>query len=463
MKTSVERLDDTTVKLSISVEADRVRGAIDAAARKLAGEVKVPGFRPGRVPRRVLESRLGKGAILEEAARQALPGFYAEAVRETELPVVGVPEFDVDDFEDGKEAQFSATVEVRPEIELPDYRQLQVPHPDWELTDEELDEQLQSLRERFAELETVHRPARAGDYVVVTVTGLRGGAKVEEASVEDALYAVDDPERSGTALDRELVGAQAGAILKFHDTLGADYGELAGQELNFSAIVKEVKAKRLPALDDDFALTASEFDTIEELREDLRAQLARQKLAQARAALRGRVVEALAEQVDVALPQAMVQAEARFRLDRLAAQAERHGQSLEDYLQAAGGVDEALKQVEDDARQTVKAQLVVDAAGRGAGIKVTAQDLEAEIARQAQRLGRPADELARLLAQNNRVGALVEDALRRKAIDHLVDAVQVLSAPPDDVEAGVDDVGRAGGDDAAQAGVQPEAVAAPEQ
>lgn len=431
MKTSVERIDDTTVKLSVSVEADRVRGAIDAAARKLAGEVKIPGFRPGRAPRRVVESRLGKGAILQEAAREALPDFYAEAVAAADLSVVGSPEFDVDAFEDGQDARFSATVEVRPDIELPDYAGLQVPHPDWELTDEELGEQLDALRERFAELETVHRPARAGDYAVVTITGLRGGTKVEEASVEDALYEIGDHERSGAALDRELVDARAGSILKFHDTLGADYGPLAGQELNFTAIVKEVKAKKLPPLDDDFALTASEFDTVEELREDLRDQLSRQKVAQARAALRARVVEAVCELVDVPLPRAMVEGEVRYRLSRLTEQAGRQGMSLDDYLQSLGiSTDDAAKQIEDEARQTVKATLVVEAVGRKVGIEVSREDVGAEVARQALRLQRPTEELAEYLKRPERLGALAADAFRRKAIDHLVDSVQVLSAPP---------------------------------
>ncbi|MDQ3974367.1 MAG: trigger factor [Actinomycetota bacterium] len=431
MKTSVERIDDTTVKLSVSVEADRVRGAIDAAARKLAGEVKIPGFRPGKAPRRVLESRLGKGAILQEAAREALPDFYAEAVAAADLSVVGSPELDVDAFEDGQDARFSATVEVRPEIDVPDYAGLQVPHPDWELTDEELGEQLDALRERFAELETVHRPARAGDYAVVSITGLRAGTKVDEASVEDALYEIGDHERSGAALDRELVDARAGSIVKFHDTLGADYGPLAGQELNFTAIVKEVKVKKLPPLDDDFALTASEFDTVDELREDLRDQLARQKVAQARAALRSRVVEAVCELVDVPLPRAMVDSEVRYRLSRLSQQAGRQGLSIEEYFQAVGlSADDAVKHIEDEARKSVKATLVVEAVGREAGIEISREDVGAEIARQAMRLQRSAEELAEYLSHPERVGALATDAFRRKAIDHLVSSVQVLSAPP---------------------------------
>ncbi|MDP8978524.1 MAG: trigger factor [Actinomycetota bacterium] len=434
MKTSVERVDDTTVKLWVTVEAERVRHAIDDAARKLASEVRVPGFRPGRVPRRVLETRLGKDALVQQAARDAVPGFYAEAVDAESLAVVGRPEFEVGTFDDGREAEFSATVEVRPEIELPDYAGLRVPHPEWEVTDEELAERIDALRERFAELETIDRPLRAGDYAVITVSGERGGRPVEEASAEDLLYPVGDPEESDRELDRNLVGAKAGAILKFRDTLGQP-GEGAGEadEVSFTVIVKETKAKRLPEVDDDFALTASEFDTAEELLDDLRSQLQREKLTVARQALRGRVVEAVTDEIDVAVPASLVEQEVQHRLQRLAADARQHGMEFEQFLQAAGTTaEELVSGLQEEARRTVKAQLVVDAVGRAEGIEVTRDDLAAEIGRHAARLGRPPQELAEFMTQPDHIGALAGDAFRRRAIDRLVEQVEVLSAPPEE-------------------------------
>jgi len=182
VKTTVERIDDTTVKLTVTVEASRVQDAIDAAARELSGSIKVPGFRPGRVPRRVLESRIGKHALLDEAVRDALPDFYSEAVAAEELPVVAAPEFEVQTFEEGQDAAFTATVEIRPTVAVPDYASLQIPHPEWEVTDQELDSQLDELRERFAELETISRPLKLGDYAVVTVTGDHHGTRVDAAS-----------------------------------------------------------------------------------------------------------------------------------------------------------------------------------------------------------------------------------------------------------------------------------------
>ncbi len=434
MKTTVERVDETKVKLSITVEAERVDRAIDAAAAKLAGEVKVPGFRPGRVPRRVLESRLGKGALVSEAVRDSLPAFYAEAAQAEQLEVVGPPEFSVDTFEDGKDAAFAATVEVRPEFEVPAYEGLQVAHPEWEVDEDEATAQLDALRERFAELETVNRPAQAGDYVVVTTSGERNGQPVDEVTVNDLLHELPaDAADSESALDRNLLGASAGSVVRFNDTLGPDFGEqLAGAEVSLTALVKEVKVKRLPDLDDDFAITASEFDTAAELRDELRRSLAAQKRAYARSALRAKVVEEVSDLVEVPLPQSLVSEEIQFRLQRLAGEAQRNEMSLEDYFAAAGSSPEqVLETLTADAEKTVKAQLVLDAVGRAAGITVTQEDLGDEVGRQAARLNRPAQELAEYLSHPARIGVLVSDAFRRKAIDHLLEAVDVLSAPPD--------------------------------
>lgn len=439
MKTTVERVDDTTVKLSVTVEAERVREAIDHAAGHLSSQVKVPGFRPGRVPRKVLESRLGSDALVQEAVREFLPQFYSEAAQAESLEVVGPPEFDLDTFEDGKEAAFTATVEVRPEFDVPEYAGLQVPHPEWEVSEEDITGQLDQLRDRFAELETVDRAARAGDYVVVTLVGERDGERVDAVSVDDLLYQIpvldDEDEEHEAQLDRHLLGASAGDVLTFVDTLGPDYGDLAGTEVELTATVGQVKAKRLPELDDDFAVTASEFDTIDELRSELTGQLATHKRNQARADLRGKVVDAVCDLVDVPLPQALVNNELRFRLNRIASQAEQYDMSLDAYFNAAGTTaQDALAELEEDARNTVKAQLVVDAVGRQAGIDVSQEDVGAEIARQSMRTGRPPEELAEFMTHPDRIGALVSDAFRRKTIDHLVDSVQVLSAPPPDPE-----------------------------
>lgn len=434
METTVERVDDTKVKLSVTVEAERVDEAIDAAAAKLAEEVNVPGFRPGKVPRRVLETRLGKDALVSEAVREAVPRFYSEAAQAEELAVVGQPSFDIETFDAGQPGSFSATVEVLPEISVPDYQGMQIPHPDWELTEDEVREQLDAVRDRFARLEDVDRPAQVGDHVKLTLSGQRNGETVDEVSAEDTLYEISDPDESGSELDRNLVGAQPGSILRFTDTLGPDYGELAGAELDFTAIVKEVKAKQLPDLDDEFAQEATEFDTMAELDEELRRQLSQHKVYEARESLRGRVVEAVCAEVDPPLPESMVQEEVQHRLQRVQQAAEEAGMTYDQYLEAAGiSNEEVLSRFEGEARQTVKAQLVVDAIGRDAGLELSREDLAQEIGNQAARMGREPNEVAQLLSQGGGASQLASDAFRRKTIDYLLDQVEVLSGPPEEL------------------------------
>jgi trigger factor len=426
----VERVDDTTVKLAVTVERPRVKQALDEAARHLAEEVKVPGFRKGKAPRKVLESRLGKGAVVQHAVQDSLPQFYAEAIRGQDLEPVGQPEFELDTFEEGADASFTATVEVRPDFEVPQVDDVLVNHPEWQVTDEEVTEELDRLRERFAEAETVNRPIQIGDLAVLTISGTYQGQPVEDASMDDQLYRIGDPDETGQKVDRELLGAAAGSIVKFNDTWDGD----EERELNFMVIVKDVKTLQLPDADDDFAITASEFDTIDELRDDLRTQLAAAKLSLARDALRGRAVETVSELVDVPLPRSLVNEEVQFQLARLARDAERRQIPFDRYLQSAGTTFEDLQaQLEENARKTVRAQLVVDRIGREAGIEVTNEDLTRQVTEEAMRLNIPPQELAQFMSEPERLSMLFTDAFRRKTVEHILERIEVVDAPPDDV------------------------------
>ena len=435
---AVEKIDDTKVKLSITIDPDEVSSALDQAVTRLSQSVKVPGFRPGKkIPLKVLEGRLGKGAVREEAIREAFPGFYSQALSEHEISPVGPPEFDVDAFEPGAEGAFTATVDVRPEFEVPEFEGMTITHPEWELTDEELHANLDQVRERFAEVETVERPAQKGDFVTVTISGKKAdGTEVEEASAEDMLYQVPE-EDTDSELDTQLVGASAGDVLEFTDVLGPDYPDgLAGQEISFTAIVKEVKVKTLPELDDEFALTASEFDTIDELMDDLRTQAGAEKRQMAVANLRGAVIEAIAELVEIPLPESLVEEEQRFRLNRLAHQAQHAGLSMDQFLSIAGGDDPQalMDQIREESENTVKAQLVVDEIGQKVGITVEREDLGQEVARQAMRMGRDPNEIAEMMLHPDRIGALYADAYRRKTIDHVLEHVEITDAPPPEPE-----------------------------
>ncbi len=432
MKTSLERLEPTKVKLTVEVEPERVSEAFDAAAREIAQQVQIPGFRKGKVPRKLLEQKIGKGALAQQAMESALNTYYAEAVDTEGLRVVAPPEVDVEHFDEDEGCAFEATVEVRPEIDLPDHRGIDVTFPEWDVTEEEVREQLDQLRDRFAELEEVDRPAAIGDYVTIDLEVEKDGEPIDEATVEDALYEVGS---GGVTpqLDDELQGAVAGEVLTYDDELPEQYPVHGGEEVTFTVTVKDVRAKELPDLDDDFAMSASEFDTIGELEDDIRSNLARRKLDSARQHLRGRILEAYLALVDVPLPEAMVEAERDARLEQLERQAERYGLELEEMLEMQ---DTDLEQVSADvskqATSGVKAQLVLEALAEELGVEIEQEDLSDEIHRHARERGVEPQQLAQAISEQGSLGVLVGDVIRRRTLDALVEAADVTGGPTDE-------------------------------
>ncbi len=430
MKTTLERLEPTKVKLTVEVGPERVVKAFDLAARALAKTVNVPGFRRGKVPRRVLEARIGKGPIVQQAIEDAVGRFYAEAVESESVAAVAPPEIDLQQFTEEEGCAFEATVEVRPEIELPDHAGISVPFPEWEVSEEEVQRQLAELRERFAELEEVDRPAASGDYVTIDLSVARSGKLIERASAEDALYEVGS---SGVTpkLDEKLVGAAAGQTLTYVDNLPDDYPEHGGKPAEFTVRVKDVREKHLPDLDDEFAAVASEFDTLAELEEDIRRNLQRRKLMQAQQEVRGRILEAYLATVDVALPESMVQGEKDGRLQQLRDQATQYGLELEQALEMQDRtLEEVSRELEEQARNAVKSQLVLETLAEELGIGVTSVDLEQEMTRHALQHGMKPGDVARIVSERGTVGVLVGDVIRRKALEALVAAADVGDAPP---------------------------------
>ncbi len=284
METTVERSGKHGVKLTVEVPADEVARDLDRAYRKVGQQVRVPGFRKGHVPRKIIDAQIGREAVLDEFVQESLPTYYGRAVREHELAPITDPDINIEQVEEGKPLIFTATVEVRPRLELDDYKSIRVPMPEAEVTERDVDEFVDRLRERFAELESVSHPARRGDYVIADIRASLHGAEIDELTATDQLYEVGS-EAIVPELDTELENKRKGEILKFNATLPEAAGDRAGQEVTFQVLVKEVKAKRLPALDDEFAKSASEFDTLEELRADLRTKLAdvKQRAAAGRA------------------------------------------------------------------------------------------------------------------------------------------------------------------------------------
>ena len=432
MKTSIETIDPVQVKLTVEVEPKRVKQAFDRAARELAKQVEIPGFRKGKVPRRLLEQRFGAGVIAQTAMEDALSGFYAEAVQAEDLQPIAQPEVDVETFDETEGCVFTATVEVRPELDPPDHTGIGVSFPEWDVDDDEVDQQLASMRERFAEVDEVERPAEVGDLVTLDLEVEVDGAKLEDATVEDALYEVGS-EGVTPLLDEEVVGKEAGDTFTYEDVLPEEYPEHGGQQATFHVSVKDVREKTLPALDDDFATSASEFDTIAELRADLKRSLTRRKVEQAQHELRGRILEAYLARVDVPLPPAMVETEAANRLHEVEHQAERFGMSAEELLAAQGlSAEEHAEQSRTQATGAVKAQLVLDALATKIEPDLAPADIDREIVRHAQANGVAPDEIARIIQEQGTLPALIGDIVRRKTIDTIVAAADIEGGPSDE-------------------------------
>ncbi|TVR20073.1 MAG: trigger factor [Nitriliruptor sp.] len=432
VKTSIETIDPVQVKLTVEVEPKRVKQAFDRAARELAKQVDIPGFRKGKVPRRLLEQRFGAGVIAQTAMEDALSSYYAEAVEAEDLQPIAQPEVDVETFDETEGCVFTATVEVRPDFDPPDHTGIGVSFPEWDVDDDEVDQQLASMRDRFAEVDEVERPAKVGDLVTLDLEVEVDGAKLEDATVEDALYEVGS-EGVTPQLDEEVVGKEAGDTFTYEDALPEEYPEHGGEEATFHVTVKDVREKTLPALDDDFATSASEFDTIAELRADLKRSLTRRKVEQAQHELRGRILEAYLARIDVSLPPAMVEQEAANRLHEVEHQAERFGMSVEDLLAAQGlSAEEHAEQARTQATGSVKAQLVLDALATKIEPDLAPADIDREIVRHAQANGVAPDEIARIIQEQGTLPALIGDIVRRKTIDAIVAEADIEGGPSDE-------------------------------
>jgi trigger factor len=429
MHTTVEDAGKHVVRLSVEVPPDEVARDLGRAYRKVAGEVKIPGFRKGKVPRKVIDARIGRDAVLHEFVEEFVPAYYVRAVREHDLAPIADPDIDVDAHEvkDGEPFRFTATVEVRPRLNLePErYRGIEVEPPPVEPRELEVDDYLDRLRDRFAELEVVSRPAQKGDYVLADVRAHVHDKDIPEATRIGFLSEVGSEELV-PELDRQLEGKRKGEILKFNAVLGERFGELSGTEVTFQVLVKEVKTKRLPVADDEFAKTASEFDTLEELREDIRAKLRILKEAESRAAVRDLVLGQVVDAVDVDLPDRLVDADAERRIQTARERAEAAGTTLEAAL-ASQGWDEL--RLRSDARthaiRALKADLVLEAVARQENIRVEDDELEKEIASLAQASGRERKEVRRILERSGQVGSLAGDIIRSKALDFMVESADV--------------------------------------
>jgi len=414
MKSAVETLSPTRVKLTVEVPFDELKPSLDSAYRKIGQQVRVKGFRPGKVPARVLDQYVGRGAVLEEAVNEALPRFYGEAIRENEVDILGHPEIEVTEFNDGDQLVFTATVDVRPEFELPSYEGLPVTVDDADVDDAKIDEQLQGLRDRFATLKTVERPAQAGDFVSIDLSATIDGEPVEDASASNLSYEVGS-DSLVAGLDEAITTLSAGDSKEFETQLRS--GEHGGSAAVATVTVRTVKEKEVPALDDDFAQTASEFDTIDELRADIRERLGRIGRLQQGVQARDRALDALLERVELPLPEHVLSDEVAYRKQTMSQQLEGAGLTREQYAEMEGRpIEEVDAEIEDGARNAIKAQFVLDAIARKEELGVSEAELTDTIVRRAQQAGVRADDYAQQVVNSGQLGALMGEVQRGKAL-----------------------------------------------
>ena len=425
MQSAVETLSPTRVKLTVEVPFPELEPELQAAYRTIGSQVRVQGFRPGKVPPAILDQRVGRGVVLEEAVQQALPRLYGEAVESSGVSPVGRPEVDITELADREKLTFTAEVDVRPEITLPAFDGLSVTVDDAVVSDADVDEQLLSLRERFASLTPVERAAQTGDFLVLDLQARVDGEDVPGGSATDLSYELGKDDLLD-GLDAAVEGASAGETRTFTTTLLA--GEHEGREAEVEVTVKSVNERALPEVDDDFASGVG-FESAEALVADVRGRLERMKQLQQGVDARDKVLEALLAQVEVPLPPSVVEAEDEFRTEQVKQQLAQAGLTLDLYLEQEGkNEEEFAEEVRTGAEQAVKAQLVLDAVADQEQVGVSDAELTDLVVRRAQQAGVSPDEYAQQVVQSGQLAGLVSEARRGKALAVVMSAATVTDA-----------------------------------
>jgi trigger factor len=427
--TSVEPLEGNKVRLHVAVPAADFERAIDAAFRKLAKEVKLPGFRPGKAPRQLLEARLGTEAARDQALRDSLPDYYAEAVVSESIDVIAAPEIDITAGEDDGDVEFDAVVEVRPEVTLEGYDALTVEIPSPAVPDDAVDAQIDMLRDRFAELTDSETPLVDGDYAEIDVKGSIGDEAIEGLTATDYVYEVG----SGLVvaeLDAELHGKRPGDILKFEAVLPERFGERAGDEVSFQVLVKDAKRKVLPEVTDEWATEVSEFDTAEALRGDIAARLDVYAKVQAQLAVREKVLDAAAELVTVDIPDTLVSQEMERRLHDMAHRLEEQfgqGITVPQYLALTGqDQEEFVTTLRETATRSVRSDLALRAVIVQEAVEIGDDEIDGEIQQLATRTGEKPERIRKDLERQGLVGAVASDLARGKALNFLIEHATVV-------------------------------------
>ena len=414
MKTTVDKLSDTRVKLTVNVPFAELDQEIDQAYAAIAQQVSIPGFRKGKAPRQLIDARFGRGPILEQVVNDMLPSRYEQAVKENDLKVIGQPDVDISKIEDKDFVEFTAEVDIRPEFEIPDFSKISVTVPALKADEEDVDKVLEELAERFGELKDTKRKMKTGDYAIIDITAEIDGEKIEDASTEGLSYRIGDDDLI-KGLDTALRGMKTGEDNEFTSTIQS--GEHKDEEATIKVHVQQSKERKLPAMDDEFAQMASEFDTMDELRESTKTQVEETKKAEQAAQIRDEVLKSALSEVEFELPQSVVDEQAHSQLHQILGQLAHDEKALAQLLEAQGTSREEFdKQTREQAEESVRTQLFLDAVAEKEEPEVSQQELTDHILFTAQSYGMDPNQFIQQLQSNGQIANLFSDVRRGKAL-----------------------------------------------
>ncbi|QGS35022.1 trigger factor [Corynebacterium xerosis] len=427
MKSSVEQQSATRVKITVEVPFDELKPEFDKAHEALSQQVQIPGFRKGKAPAKLIEARVGRGPILEQVLNEMVPSRYGQAVEEHDLKVIGQPEVDVTKLEDGDVVEFTAEVDVRPEIELPDFSDISVEVDALQADDEAVQSELDNLLARFGTLTGVERAVEDGDFISIDLSATVDGEELEEASTEGLSYQVGSGDLID-GLDEAVTGLAQGESKEFGTKLVA--GDHEGEDAQVTVTVQSVKVRQLPDADDEFAQMASEFDTIDELREDLAKQVENTKKGEQAQQIRDKVLAAALEKTEVPLPEGVVKEQVDGQLQQLLGQFGGDEAVLNSMLEAQGTTREQFDaDSRTSAEEAVRTQLFLDELAEAEQPEVSQQELTDHILFTAQSYGMDPNQFIQQIQQSGQLGNLFADVRRGKAL-----AVSILKATVKDTD-----------------------------
>ncbi len=423
MKSTTETLSPTRIKLTIEVPFEEFKPSLDAAYKTIGSQITIPGFRKGKVPAAIVDQRVGRTAVLDEAINSALPGWYSQALQDTKIQPLSQPEIDLSKFEDGEPIEVTAELDVRPELELPDVSTIEVTVEDATVSDDDVEQQLTALRERFATFAEVDRAAAEGDFLTIDLSASQNGEEIEAAQAEGMPYTIGRATMLD-GLDEAVTGLKAGETKTFTTQLVG--GELAGQDVDVTVTVKDVKEQQLPELDEEFAQTASEFDTVEELRADLTDRVTRGKRMEQANEARDLVLDEIVSKIDAPLPENLVTEEIDSRRQQIEQQLAMAGVEFQTYLDdEKQTIDEFEADLEKRVRDSLIAQFVLDQIVANEEFGIDDAELSQHIMRRAQQSGEDPNSYIQHIMEHNHVPEMVSEVLRGKALASLVESAKV--------------------------------------